>query len=86
LLAETAVAIAIVTPLRDDHNFVVRTIAILLHFGLLKCQFDLEIEHKIIVLTKHSTFSNLRCHFLQVCGYIQHGPLDIPSSIVLSKC
>jgi hypothetical protein len=69
------VAVAMVTPLRDDCNFVARNYS--LHFGLLTCQFDIEIEHKIIVLIKnnrclevHSTFSNLRVHFLQVHGYI----------------
>jgi hypothetical protein len=44
------VAIAMVTPLRDDCDFVARND--LLHFGLLTCQFDIEIEHRIIVLTK----------------------------------
>jgi hypothetical protein len=51
LLAEAAVPIAIITPLlRDDCDFVARMN--LRHFGLLTCQFDLEIEHRIIVLTK----------------------------------
>jgi hypothetical protein len=50
LLAEAAVAIAMVTPLRDNCDFVARND--LLHFGLLTCQFDIEIEHRIIVLTK----------------------------------
>jgi hypothetical protein len=44
------VAIAKVTPLHDDCNFVARNDS--LHFGLLKCKYDIEIEHRIIVLTK----------------------------------
>jgi hypothetical protein len=50
LLAEAAVAIAMVTPLRHDCDFVALNDS--LHFGLLTCQFDIEIEHRIIVLTK----------------------------------
>jgi hypothetical protein len=50
LLAEAAVAIAMVTPLRDDCDFVAPNDS--LHFGLLTCQFDIEIEHRIIFLTK----------------------------------
>jgi hypothetical protein len=90
LLAEAAVAIAMVTPFRDDCDFVARNDS--LHFGLLRCQFDIEIEHNYSFdknnrcLEVHSTFSNLRFHFLQVFGYIQHGPLDVPSTFVLSKC
>jgi hypothetical protein len=50
LLAEAAVAIAMVTPLRGDCDFVARNDS--LHFGLLTCQFDIESEHRIIVLKK----------------------------------
>jgi hypothetical protein len=50
LLAEAAVATAMVTPLGHNYNFDARNDS--LHFGLLTCQFDIEIEHRIIVLTK----------------------------------
>jgi hypothetical protein len=50
LLAEAAVAIAMVTPLPDHFDVVARNDS--LHFGQLTCQFDIEIEHRIIVLTK----------------------------------
>jgi hypothetical protein len=47
LLAEAAVAIAMVTPLRDDRDFVAQNDSLLLTY-----QFDIKIEHIIIVLTK----------------------------------
>ncbi len=50
LLAAAAVAIAMVIPLHNDCDFVARNAS--LHFGLLTCQFDIEIKHRIIVLTK----------------------------------
>jgi hypothetical protein len=33
----------------------------------------------------HTTSSDLQFYFLQLYGYIQHGPLDVPSTFVLSK-
>jgi hypothetical protein len=39
-----------VTPLHDDCDFVAQNDS--LHFGLLTCHFDIEREHRIIVLTK----------------------------------